>query len=302
MPSTLPPSAARRLAGPARAATILPPGAVLASSPGRRTLAWWQWPHVLSLDAPAVAVVWQQWWAYGAGVRLHWFHGVILALGVWMIYLADRLADTWGVPPDAAQTARHQFSARHRRLLVPLLAAVVAALTVLTAATLPGRELVGGLGLLAVAGGYFWRIHRRRRSARGTGWVPKEAFVGAIFAGGTVFSVVWQGGVPAGIFVMAAAAFAALCFCNCALITQWETGFGVGGATTRVGWGCLWLAAFAGALALAAGSAMPLPIGLAALVLAWLDSRRASFPREALRVLVDAALLTPLLGLAWHWT
>lgn len=80
----------------------------------------WLWPHVLSLEAPAVAVL----WALALG-RLHdvpWWPGVLpgLALSVWTIYLADRTIDTIGVRPE-------QLDSRHRvyRRLRPFLLAVV---------------------------------------------------------------------------------------------------------------------------------------------------------------------------------
>jgi hypothetical protein len=268
-------------------------------------MAWWLWPHVLSLDAPIVAVVWQHWWATIAGAKLLWFHDVILALAVWMIYLADRLADTRNAVCHAPETARHAFSARHRRALTPLLACVVLFLTVLTPAALSRREFEAGLGLLLVAGGYFWLIHRPQRS-RQVGPASKEAFVGAIFALGTAFFATWRSGPPSALVLGSEVMFALLCFLNCALITQWE-----GAATEpdshlsrfrpsgRLGIGCMWLAAAAGLLAIGSGSAALAPIALGALALAWLDRQRAWFSPNALRVLADLALLAPLLCGGW---
>jgi hypothetical protein len=45
---------------------------------------WWQWATVLSLDAPAVAVVWQWLYAHTTGVSLFWFHHAILGAAVWL--------------------------------------------------------------------------------------------------------------------------------------------------------------------------------------------------------------------------
>jgi hypothetical protein len=274
-----------------------------------RGAAWWLWPHVLSLDAPIVAVVWQHWWAHATGAKLLWFQDAVLALGVWMIYLGDRLADTRqtaGEPPD---TARHAFSARHRRVLRPLLACVVAGLAILTPAELPVRQFSAGLGLLLAAGGYFWLIHRRRPS-RWAGFVPKEAIVGVIFAFGTTFFVDGESGRPRWLFVGSAALFAVLCFFNCALITQWETSAQDRREPTsllnafpwldgRLGMGCMWLAASAAFLAAACGSVACLPVALGALALAWLDYRRAAISPDALRVLADLALLAPLVCGGW---
>ena len=54
---------------------------------------WWLWPHLLSLDAPLVALAWQDWWSRSEGTPLPGSRRLILGLGVWMIYLADRLSD-----------------------------------------------------------------------------------------------------------------------------------------------------------------------------------------------------------------
>ncbi len=276
----------------------------------RRGAAWWLWPHVLSLDAPLVAIVWQHWWAHVAAVKLPWFQDVVLGLGVWMIYLADRLADTCQAAAGPPRTARHAFSARHRRVLLPLLICVAVGLAFLTPAELPPRQFGAGLGLLLVAGVYFWLIHRHG-PARWAGWVPKEAIVGVVFAVGTTFFVGWRSPWPAWRLATGATLCAALGFLNCALITQWEASSAdrdeAGSLLNafpwlsgRLGIGCLVLAALAGFLAVAGGSLVFLPIALGALALAWLDHQRAVLAPDALRVLADLALLAPLVCAAWR--
>jgi hypothetical protein len=274
-------------------------------------VAWWLWPHVLSLDAPIVAVVWQHWWARAAGARLFWFDDAVLTLGVWMIYLADRLADTAAAEPPP-ETARHTFSARYRRVLVPLLAGVVFGLAILTPAELSGRQFAAGLGLLLVAGGYFWLIHSGGPS-RWARVVPKEGFVGAIFALGTTFFVCGQSGRPPWLILTGTMLFAMLCFFNCALITQWETSPQDRHEPTsllnafpwldgRLGIGCVWLAALAGVLAAGDGSVVFVPVAIGALALAWADHQRAAISADALRVLADLALLAPLVcGASVRW-
>jgi hypothetical protein len=288
----------------------LPANATVATRPAaRRQVVWWLWPHVLSLDAPIVAIVWQHWWARGVGLRITWVQDAVLALGVWMIYLADRLADTRPGTLAPPETARHAFSSRHRRVLQPLLALVIVSLVVLTPAELPGRQFAAGLGLLFVAGGYFWRIHSRRPQPW-VGWFPKEAFVGMIFAVGTCFFVVWRGFPAVPLLLVGGPLFGVLCFFNCALITRWETSARDQSEPTsllnafpwlesRLGAGCYGLAAAAGLLGIWAGSAEFLPIALGALALAILDFQRAVLSANVLRVLADLALLAPLLCGSW---
>ncbi len=263
------------------------------------------WPHVLSLDAPVVALVWQHWWADVAGVKVLWFQDVILALGVWMIYLADRLVDTRRGDPESLETARHGFSQRHGQVLWPLLGCVMAWLAVLTLLVLPKGQFVAGLGLLLVAGGYFWGIHRPR-SAQWTAILPKEAFVGAIFALGTAFFAAWQIGPALGRHLTSLVLFALLCFLNCALITRWESSTrdrrepssllnAFPWLPERLAIVCLGLAVLAAGLARGDGSVELTPIALSALVLAGLDRWRKLISVHALRVLADLALLAPLL-------
>ncbi|MGK0185661.1 MAG: hypothetical protein ACI9R3_001439 [Verrucomicrobiales bacterium] len=71
-------------------------------------------PHLLSLDAPVVAVV----WAHLFADALHLpslFPGVytMLFCSVWCIYLSDRLLDTAPWRDKISQTARHRFYRKH---------------------------------------------------------------------------------------------------------------------------------------------------------------------------------------------
>jgi hypothetical protein len=79
---------------------------------------WWLWPHVLSLEAPLVAVLWQRVLAQAHGVRLTPMLDAGLALACWLIYLADRTLDTFSAKPGSALDTRHAFYRRHRRVLL----------------------------------------------------------------------------------------------------------------------------------------------------------------------------------------
>ncbi|SKB03517.1 hypothetical protein SAMN02745166_03830 [Prosthecobacter debontii] len=86
---------------------------------------FWLWPHVLSLEAPLVAVLWL------LGIsrldHLQIMPGVVPGLGfsVWFIYLADRVLDTFGVP-ESALSLRHRFYRRWRWALVFIVMPAVA--------------------------------------------------------------------------------------------------------------------------------------------------------------------------------
>lgn len=274
----------------------------LPPSPGSAPTPLWLWPHLLSLDAPLVAVGWQAWWGYAQGVRLQPFHHAILGLGVWMIYLADRLADGLRASPAEWGTQRHAFYRRHRRLGATLLAGAVISLVLLAPRCLSAPDFWGGMTLLGVAAGYFWLIHLRAR------WpikAPKEAAVGVLFSVGVSYFVARAGGGVTPTLAVRSLFFAGLCFLNCALITRWERTLRDRRDPTsllnahplltgRLG-AC---AAGLAAAALAAGTALGdagafAPLALSAGGLWALDQARRRLPADALRVLADAVLLTP---------
>lgn len=84
--------------------------------PAIKPVPWWLWAHVLSLEAPVVAVLWQQALAHSHGLRLPPMLATGLALACWVIYVIDRSLDTLGA--KTALDTRHQFYRDHRRLLL----------------------------------------------------------------------------------------------------------------------------------------------------------------------------------------
>lgn len=94
-----------------------------------RQAPWWSRPHLLSLEAPVVAVVWQE--ALAQYHRIDLMPAVSIGLGlvVWLIYVTDRLLDAIRGDP-AKLDPRHAFYRRNWRwfawVLIP--AASLAAL------------------------------------------------------------------------------------------------------------------------------------------------------------------------------
>src|SRR5580658_6901540 len=109
----------------------------------------WLWFNLLSLDAPLIALVWQDFLARCYPTVLHPTGRAVLGLTVWAIYLADRLLDV-RFPASAAESVRHQIYRRHRVFAQTLFAIVVCIDLVVTLFWL--RPAVFDNGLLLTAG------------------------------------------------------------------------------------------------------------------------------------------------------
>ncbi len=267
------------------------------------------WPHLLGLDAPLVAITWQWWWAHTRGVYLPPSRYFVLGFSVWLIYLADRSADSARTIPGERLADRHAFSACHRTPIRWLMGLVGLTLVATTPLFLPRREFAGGLALLGVTGIYYWTIHHARRVTRP--FLPKEAMVGGMFSIGSAFFTACLLPRPVGGFLLDITCFSALCFLNCGLITAWEqcprdqadaasmlNHFPR--LTANLGRASFLLALFACFLALWQRSASLGPVALSALALWMLERSRGYLSACALRVLADMVLLTPLFALGWQ--
>jgi hypothetical protein len=272
----------------------------------------WLWPNLLSLDAPIVAVLWQ-------ALFLRCFHATfdrlaagLLVLSVWLIYAADRWLDVWKTPcagrpasdayrefgsetpPSRATTtdepARHQFYRHHWRRMLPVWITALTVATWLAWTRLPAILFQRGLAVLAAIGVYFAFVHLWPRR-----WWPKEFAVGILFAMGT--SLAAWGHVRSPVDVATIVLFCMLCWINCAAIERWEHREYGGLAEWPVR-----LAAIAvGLVALIfLYSQRPILSGAeaaSAFAFVVLDGARHRLSPEALRVLADIALLTPVLFL-----
>lgn len=105
---------------------------------------WWLWPHVLSLEAPVVAVLWQGALAHAHGLRLTPLLSVGLGLACWVVYLLDRTLDTVAVKNMAELDVRHLFYHRHRRV-------------VLLGVLPPALLLLGWMALYVIPEGVLWQ-------------------------------------------------------------------------------------------------------------------------------------------------
>lgn len=279
------------------------------TAPIRPRIRWWQWPTVLSLDAPLVVLGWQAVLAHVARVRLDWPRGFVLALSVWLSYSADRWIEGWRLPPDAVRTERHAFYQRQRWPMFVLWMAVLAADVWVALARLSLTEFEAGWLVVPPVLAYLLShqlIHRDHP------WrAPKEACVALLLGAGTALFPLSHRGPYHRHLWPALVLFVLLCFANLVLISLWEREvdrshrqtslalqFGSAGWIHSLPWMLAGLAALFGlveggdarlAAACAAGSSV---------LLGAVDRLHPRLGLRLSRVLADVALLTPLVAMA----
>ena len=281
----------------------------------RRTPHWWQWPTVLSLDAPAVAVLWQWEIAYASGQGLLAPRPFILGASVWLAYAADRWIEGWHLESDQIRTQRHHFYHRWRVPVAAVWVVVLAADLGFALSDLALREITAGLLLLAAVAAYLLshQLMHRHRPWR----VPKEVCVGVLLAGGAVLSPATATPASIGALAIPTALFALLCFTNCALISVWEGEVDQSHGQTslalqyrrgaRISRGMPWALAVLSILALFLGGRGARPgaacAGCSSVLLGLVDRVESRIGWRMARVLADVVLMTPaahLLAVAVH--
>lgn len=270
---------------------------------------WWLWPNLLSLDAPLVAVVWLFMLAKTWGVSYHPGHEyVVLALVVWVIYVADRLLDALVHGDSSRCQERHRFHLRYRRWFAALatVAAVVAVGLVLWMSPMAIFGYAAVAGFL-VAGFFAMALF----AAPEAGELPyaKNILGGITFAFGTAMVghvyMFDKGILDLLLRNREFIAFAVLCVLNIAAIDLWEHA----SRTEDVELKAQDELALTLPLILLGGSAFVFArqadgTGSAAFfhailtgsaLLFVLNRTRGRFSLEALRVLADAAMVVPAL-------
>ena len=246
----------------------------------------WLWPNLLSLDAPLVALLWQtlfiRCFRVSSGRSEQTLAAVLLAASVWLIYVADRALDAWR---GAECRPRHEFYRRHWRTVLPVWFGVFAVAAWLAWTHLPHLVFERGAGLGSAVIVYFTVVHLSRRK-----W-PKEAAVAVIFALGASLAA-WTR-LESRADVLTVVLFSCLCWINCTGIEQWESR---GESEGRLPIGLL-----AGGIGLIAllillpqRPVLASAEAASAIAFVLLDHGRLKLSTDALRVLADAALLSPI--------
>ena len=261
-------------------------------------LALW---HLLSLDAPTVAVLWTWFIASSNHVHLPFSSALAMTITVWMLYASDRLMDTLQPPDHEDLEARHYFHHRHRSaFLIGIL------LTSIALATLLPRLEPAAIHLYLVLGGlvfgYFVLIHATHSAHR----LPKEIAVGLCFAAATFIPTVARRPDLRLSLLPSALLFATLCSLNCLFLYKWEHEDSCNNRPvhliTRLALRnlptlgtLLTLVSIALMFDHNVPRIIPCAIAISATLLLLLHRRRRAISRITLRAAADLALTTPLL-------
>jgi len=280
------------------------PRSLLASIP-----VYW---HLLSLDAPTVAVLWAWTLARAVGAEIAGSTLAVLGLGTWLLYVADRLLDGRSGAPPRDLRERHHFHARHRRPLLLTAIVTVVPLVWLIVARMPAPARREDVWIFAVAMVYFAIVHLPFPRIR----FPRELVVATVFASACAVPAWSVAGYAHTDLAVLVTIFAALCWLNCTAIHAWEsqdapkTQAHTASRKPVVALLALAIAVASGAVLLAAlHNFGELCVAAALFASAMLffaldrDFRRSLKRAEAealpsplaMRVLADAILLTPLL-------
>ena len=269
----------------------------------------WLYPHLLSLDAPLVAMAWLYVFARTWRLGYHpWEAYASLGMVVWILYAADRLLDASLLGGDnPAMETRHRFHWRHRRwfrLVLMVAVPLVVALVVMRMPVAIYRHLL--LGGVMVAG-FFGLAMLSTQDPRE---IPhtKNILGGLAFAFGTALIAHiyrYEYDIYDMLFSREFVCFAVLCMLNISAISLWEHAARSPDAETKAGdeltltLPLILLAGVALGHALLDRELATRPFFYAFLTGAGLhyvlNRMRANFTMDTLRVLADVAMLVPVL-------
>jgi len=271
----------------------------------------WMWWNLLSLDAPTVVCLWALLFAQAVHISFPFLEISVLTVTVWIIYVSDRMLDVLRTPPGSALSDRHNFYACHHYAVLGLLLPITLATLWVSLTKLSSQTRIVGLVLCGAVLFYFQVIHVFPDHAGR--WVPKEIIVGAIFAAGAAIPAWTRAEGSEKLLISPALIFAALCGLNCIAIECWEHHRGEREWKRKP----YWLIRLADARIVQIAAFLLVCVGLTGIfgahaagqtellwasafslsLIAVLDWQSNALSPQVLRVLADAALLTPALFL-----
>ena len=181
----------------------------------------WLWPNLIGLDAPCIAIVWQKLFADSFNIKLPLSNYFTLFLVVWFIYSVDRLMDSKSLGSKETAALRHRFYFKYFRIMLVITVICFVCVGYLCLAVIPFEMLKTGLVISPFVLVYL--LHRKWSKGPMMAFIPKEIFVGLVFAVGvTLPGHVWSGDVPEAFLSSSVIVFGILCSMNCMAISVWE--------------------------------------------------------------------------------
>ena len=265
------------------------------------------WLNLVCLDAPLVSIAWLGLFARVFHVSLGPVNCLALFLTAWLIYLADRLADSRALSNNVARSLRHQFCLGHQQSWIGSLIIIG-----LADAFIIWQGISPEVAVAGAVVGTFAVIHLVLNYSAGGAWPPlplKEVTVGQLFAAGTLVALCPGPHPITESLVVSGLAFAGLCTLNCISIAFWEreldemqrkvsfaTRFPeldrhLAGVSVLLALGC-----GIGAMVDHEAATVLGCVTLSSLMLASLDFFQERIDRDQRAALADLVLLTPLLA------
>ncbi len=286
---------------------------------------WWQWPNLLSLDAPLVAVAWLWMFSHFYYIdyqdpALYWLLGGM----VWVVYVLDRLRDVRN--GDQELRDRHHFIWKYRKVFYGLVTLVLIGVFFGFLLGVPFSILwdwppglpfgIAGIisaafthGFVVVLFTIFFFLAGRRQGSSIESVLFKNILAALTFSFGTAMGAhfyTWNG-VISMMTSFEALGFAALCLMNLNAIDLWEREEKSGEDHVRRDFLLtlpLLVIGFFSLLAATFWHEYQKPFFYSMLVasagLLMLDHFRLALSARLLRVLADVALLLPL-PIFWLW-
>ena len=248
----------------------------------------WIWPGLLSLDAPVVAVLWLLLFSASLNIRVPRSETAVLAMAVWLIYVADRILDSFRESEREPLAPRHRFYREYRAAFVAPFCLILLLAAWMAWTRLDERTLRAGVALAAIVAAYFGVVHLSGSAAQR--WFPKELAVALLFCAGTCLPIFVRIGGIGITGISAFIGFVLVAWMNTALIEYAE-----------------WIALRDGgaeeppALTVAVARAM-VPLGIAIAILTVIAVAMPAFRDLRLIMLAEAGSALALLALRLSWS
>ena len=172
----------------------------------------------MALDAPVIAIIWQYFLAKNFKVELSAFETAELFFTVWFIYLLDHFLDSKN---GNYTTHRHTFIAKKRILAITLISLTFIT-SVYLAVLLPKLTIISGSILAILISMYLLIVHSNAINLK-IKTNSKELLVGIGFGTGVSLPII-NSELSIATWLPAVTLFCLLCWINCKLIDNWESG------------------------------------------------------------------------------